>query len=65
MTTVRLTAAQATVRWLSRQYVETAQGEGTLSGIAVETDDATGLAKSVAAVRLGPHLEETWPRHWD
>lgn len=27
MTTVRLTAAQATVRWLSRQYVATAQGD--------------------------------------
>ncbi|MCE4226055.1 TIGR00282 family metallophosphoesterase [Methylobacterium sp. C25] len=45
--------------------LEPAQGEGTLCGIAVETDDATGLAKSVSAVRLGPHLEETWPRAWD
>lgn len=27
MTILRLTAAQATVRWLSQQYVETAQGE--------------------------------------
>ena len=44
---------------------EPAQGEGTLSGIAVETDAATGLARRVAAVRLGPHLEETWPREWD
>ncbi len=40
-------------------------GEGTLSGIAVETDDRTGLAVRVAAVRLGPHLEEAWPRFWD
>jgi hypothetical protein len=31
----------------------------------VETDDATGLARRVAAVRLGPHLEETWPQAWD
>ncbi|MBY0297546.1 MAG: TIGR00282 family metallophosphoesterase [Methylobacterium sp.] len=45
--------------------LEAASGEGTLCGIAVETDDATGLARRVAAVRLGPHLEETWPRHWD
>lgn len=44
--------------------LETAQGEGTLCGIAVETDSA-GLAVRVAAVRLGPHLEETWPRDWD
>jgi metallophosphoesterase (TIGR00282 family) len=45
--------------------LEAASGEGTLCGIAVETDDVTGLARRVSAVRLGPHLEETWPRHWD
>lgn len=45
--------------------LEAATGEGTLCGIAVETDDATGLARRVSPVRLGPHLEETWPRHWD
>lgn len=45
--------------------LEPASGEGTLSGIAIETDDATGLARAVYAVRLGPHLEETWPRAWD
>ncbi|HEX2554165.1 MAG TPA: TIGR00282 family metallophosphoesterase [Microvirga sp.] len=44
---------------------EAAGGEGTLSGVAVETDDRTGLALRVAAVRLGPGLEETWPRFWD
>ncbi|MBM6579654.1 TIGR00282 family metallophosphoesterase [Microvirga sp. BT689] len=45
--------------------MEPALGEGTLSGIAVETDDRTGLARRVAAVRLGPNLEETWPLFWD
>jgi metallophosphoesterase (TIGR00282 family) len=45
--------------------MEPATGEGTLSGLAVETDDRTGLAVRVAAVRLGPGLEETWPRFWD
>jgi metallophosphoesterase (TIGR00282 family) len=44
---------------------EAASGEGTLSGVAVETDDRTGLALRLAAVRLGPGLEETWPRFWD
>ncbi len=44
---------------------EAATGEGTLSGVAVESDDRTGLALRVAAVRLGPGLEETWPRFWD
>jgi 2',3'-cyclic-nucleotide 2'-phosphodiesterase len=45
--------------------MESASGEGTLCGIAVETDDRTGLALRVAPVRLGPHLEETWPHFWD
>ena len=45
--------------------LEPAQGEGSLSGVAVDTDDATGLAQGVWAVRMGPHLEETWPLHWD
>ncbi|MDE3748217.1 TIGR00282 family metallophosphoesterase [Methylobacterium radiotolerans] len=43
---------------------EVAVGEGTLCGIAVETD-ARGLATRVAALRLGPNLEETAPHFWD
>ena len=39
-------------------------GEATLCGIAVETDDATGLARRVAAVRLGGRLEEARPAFW-
>jgi metallophosphoesterase (TIGR00282 family) len=45
--------------------LEPASGEGTLSGLAVETDERTGLATRIAAVRLGPHLDESWPRFWD
>jgi metallophosphoesterase (TIGR00282 family) len=45
--------------------LEAASGEGTLSGLAIETDDATGLSLRVAPVRLGPTIEETWPRFWD
>jgi metallophosphoesterase (TIGR00282 family) len=45
--------------------LEAANGPGTISGFAVETDDRTGLAVRVAAVRLGPGLEESWPRFWD
>ncbi len=33
-------------------------------GLAVETDDASGLATRVAAVRLGPRLEEAVPQFW-
>ncbi len=45
--------------------LEPATGEGTLSGIAVETDDLTGLAKAVWPVRLGPNLEPAGPVGWD
>ncbi len=44
---------------------EVATGEGTLCGFAVETDDRSGLAIHAAAVRIGPHLEESRPRFWE
>ncbi len=44
---------------------EPALGPATLCGIAVETDDGTGLAARVAAVRLGGTLEEARPTFWD
>ena len=44
---------------------EPALGEATLCGLAVETDDATGLARRVAAVRLGGRLEEARPAFWE
>ncbi len=44
---------------------EPANGPATLCGLAVETDDGTGLAKKVGAVRLGGILEEARPRFWE
>ena len=41
-----------------------AEGPGTLSGIALETDDATGLATAVAPVRIGPILDPVEPDFW-
>ncbi|HEU4659258.1 MAG TPA: TIGR00282 family metallophosphoesterase [Pseudolabrys sp.] len=41
-----------------------AEGSATLCGLAVEADDATGLATRIAAVRLGGVLEETRPSFW-
>ncbi|MEM7722317.1 MAG: TIGR00282 family metallophosphoesterase [Pseudomonadota bacterium] len=38
-----------------------ADGPATLSGVFVETDDSTGLAKQVTAVRIGGHLQEAGP----
>jgi len=43
---------------------EPASGPATLCGLAVETDDATGLAVKVGAVRLGGILEEARPAFW-
>jgi metallophosphoesterase (TIGR00282 family) len=44
---------------------EPALGPATLCALAVETDDATGLARRVAAVRLGGRLEEARPKFWE
>jgi metallophosphoesterase (TIGR00282 family) len=44
---------------------EPALGPATLCAVAVETDDTTGLALRVAAVRLGGRLEQAKPTFWD
>jgi metallophosphoesterase (TIGR00282 family) len=44
---------------------EPAGGVATLSGVAVETDDATGLATRIAPVRVGGKLEEARPGFWE
>jgi len=38
-----------------------AQGSGTLSGVIVESDEATGLARTIASLRIGPHLQSSEP----
>jgi hypothetical protein len=43
---------------------EPALGAATLSGVAVETDDTTGLALKVAPVRTGGRLEPALPGFW-
>jgi len=44
---------------------EPATGEATLCALAVETDDASGLARRIAAVRLGGRLQEARPQFWE
>ena len=39
-------------------------GEATLCGVAVDVDDATGLARAVAPLRLGGRLSRTEPGFW-
>ncbi|UDL93239.1 TIGR00282 family metallophosphoesterase [Lichenihabitans sp. PAMC28606] len=43
---------------------EPAAGPATLCGVAVETDDATGLAVRIAPVRIGGRLSQTRPDFW-
>ncbi|KAB0678008.1 TIGR00282 family metallophosphoesterase [Aureimonas leprariae] len=47
-----------------RGRFEAAGGPATICGLAVEISDRTGLAEKVAALRLGPRLEEALPAFW-
>jgi len=53
------------VRRIGAGRFEPAQGPATLCGVAVETDDATGLARRIAPVRLGGRLEQARPAFWE
>jgi metallophosphoesterase (TIGR00282 family) len=53
------------LRKISVSRFEPALGAGTLCGVAVETDDATGLARRIGAVRLGGRLEQATPAFWE
>jgi calcineurin-like phosphoesterase len=53
------------LRKLPGAKFEAASGPATLCGVAVETDDKTGLARQIGAVRLGGLLEEARPRFWE
>jgi 2',3'-cyclic-nucleotide 2'-phosphodiesterase len=53
------------LRKISTARFEPAGGEATLSALAVETDDASGLARRVAPVRLGGRLEQARPPFWE
>jgi 2',3'-cyclic-nucleotide 2'-phosphodiesterase len=53
------------LRKLPGSKFEPALGPATLCAIAVETDDTSGLAARVGAVRLGGILEEARPAFWD
>ncbi len=55
-------------RWLQKtpgSRLEVAEGPATLCGLAIETDDRTGLAKSVFPVRLGGCLSQVVPEGWE
>ena len=46
---------------LPGERLEVAEGEATLCAVVIETDDATGLARAVAPLRLGGKLAPAWP----
>jgi hypothetical protein len=52
------------LRKLPGSKFEAAGGPATLCGLAVETDDKSGLALKVGAVRLGGILEQAQPGFW-
>ena len=53
------------LRKLPVERMKPAEGEATVSGVAVETDDQTGLALMIAPIRIGGRLEPVLPSFWD
>lgn len=49
---------------IPRQRFEPSDGPATVSGLAVEIDDRTGLATRLKAVRLGGVLQQSEPEFW-
>jgi len=49
---------------IPRGRFEPAMGPATISGLAVDIDDATGLARRTAGLRLGGVLAPTEPLFW-
>jgi|ERR1051326_7023275 metallophosphoesterase (TIGR00282 family) len=49
---------------ISSGRFEPASSPGTMSGVAVQTDDDTGLAVRIAPVRMGGVLERAVPTFW-
>jgi 2',3'-cyclic-nucleotide 2'-phosphodiesterase len=41
-----------------------ALGEATLCGVGIDVDDATGLVRAIAPLRLGGRLSQTEPKFW-
>jgi metallophosphoesterase (TIGR00282 family) len=49
------------LRKMPGDKLQVAEGEGTLCAAFIETDDATGLARHIAPLRLGGRLQAQWP----
>jgi len=53
------------VRKLPLERMKPADGEATVSGVAVETDAGSGLAIRIAPIRIGGRLASARPDFWD
>jgi len=53
------------LRKLPVERLKPAEGEATISGVAVETDDQSGLALKIAPMRIGGRLEPVLPAFWE
>ena len=49
------------VRKMPTDRLSPALGEASVCGVVVETDDATGLARSIQPLRMGGHLQSVLP----
>jgi hypothetical protein len=49
------------VKKMPGERLQVSEGEATLCAVMVETDDATGLARRVAPIRIGGRLDPAWP----
>ena len=55
---------QRFLRKLPVERMKPAEGPATVCGVAVETDDATGLAKMIAPIRVGGRLSQADVPFW-
>ena len=49
---------------IPKERFEPSSGPATVCGLAIETDDKTGKARRISALRLGGVLSPTEPLHW-
>lgn len=49
------------VRKMPGERFQPAEGEATIAGLLIETNDQTGQAEKIAPIRKGGHLAPTWP----
>ncbi|MEP6826958.1 MAG: YmdB family metallophosphoesterase, partial [Aestuariivirga sp.] len=52
---------QRFLRKLPIERMKPAEGVATICGVMVDTDDKTGLAKSITPIRLGGRLHQAMP----